>query len=147
MTEQQRPDSSRSEPQLVAPERTISLEIDAKESDHHNCGVQRVRSMFPGKKVPRELAVAMTQRCYVLGAGKKTKLKIAFHEGKEQVAPKGTLVIQPDRGKVSPGRIELDGSKREIVVDYTAPDETIRVSVRAMMPGFARGKIHLHLEA
>jgi hypothetical protein len=149
MTEQkQQPEheNTRGDVEIVAPERTISLTADTKESDRHECGAERVRGVFPGKKIPRELAVAMTQRCYVLPAGGKTKLKVAFFEGTEKASPKGTLVIEPKRGKVSPSRIELDGSKHEIVVDYTAPDETVRVSVRAMMPGFARGKVHLHLE-
>lgn len=128
------------------PTKLVKMSPEAKESQHHACGERRVRSMFPGHKISREIATAVTQRCYDLKAGAKTKLTIAFFEDKEKASPKGTLVIEPNRGKVSPSRIELDGSKHEVTVEYTAPDETIRVSVRAFIAGFARGKVHLHLE-
>lgn len=133
--------------EIVAPPHSLMLSlVDGKESDRHRCGEQRVRAAFPGKKVPRELAALMTQRCYVLPAGARTKLRVAFLDGKEKASPKGSLVLEVDRGKISPSRIELDGSKNDVVVEYTAPDETIRVSVRAFLAGFARGKVHLHLE-
>lgn len=129
------------------PPRHLAITMDAKESEFHACGTQRVRAMFGKHRVPHEVIKAITQRCYDLKAGAKTKLRIAFFENNEKAAPKGTLVLAPDRGKVTPTRIELDGKKHEITVEYTAPDETIRVSIRAFLEGFARGKVHLHLEA
>lgn len=134
-------------PAPTIPPRRVTIEVDAKESTHHRCGERSVRMMFGEQKVSREIATAVTQRCYDLKPGAKTKLKIAFFEKDNKASPKGTLVIEPDRGKVSPSRIELDGKKQDVTVEYTAPDETIRVSIRAYLEGFARGKIHLHLEA
>lgn len=129
------------------PPRHVAITTDAKESSIHACGAKRVRAMFGGHKVSHEIATTITQRCYDMKAGAKTKLKIAFFEGNEKASPKGTLVLEPNRGKISPSRIELDGKKSEVTVEYTAPDETIRVSIRAFLEGFARGKVHLHLEA
>lgn len=155
MTEKQDPEQAAQDPERVArhrhtptlPPKQIMIAVDAKESTHHACGEQRIRSMFPEQKISREVATAITQRCYELQAGGKTKLKISFRDSNEKASPKGTLVLEPDRGKISPSRIELDGKKHEVTVEYTAPDETIRVSVRAFLEGFARGKVHLHLEA
>ena len=129
------------------PKRQVVLSVDAKESDHHRCGEHRVRTVFAGQKVSREIVTALTQRCYVLRAGGKTKLKISFLENNEKASPKGTLLLETSRGKVSPSRIELDGKHHEVTVEYTAPDETVRVSVRAFIAGFTRAKAHLHLEA
>jgi hypothetical protein len=133
------------EPKL--PPHQITIAVDAKESVHYKCGDQRVRGAFRGHKLTNEMVVAFSQRCYDLKAGAKTKLTIGFLENNEKTTPKGTLVLEPTRGKVSPSRIELDGKKSEVTVEYTAPDETIRVSIRAFLVGFARGKVHLHLEA
>lgn len=55
-------------------------------------------------------------------------------------------MLRTTRGKLSWTRRELDGKNDRVEVDYTAPDETIRVSVRAYLEGFHRGKVHLHLE-
>jgi hypothetical protein len=50
-----------------------------------------------------------------------------------------------NRGRLERIEIELDGKQDVVTVGYDAPDETIRVSVRAFLEGYARGKLHLHL--
>ena len=78
--------------------------------------------------------------------GNTCELNIQFYEDGERVKPTGTLLLQAKRGKLSPTRYELDGTKDEVCITYKAPDETIRVSIRAYLEEFYRGKIHLHLE-
>ena len=84
---------------------------------------------------------------YEVKAGDEGEAPAAFFDNNEKAKPKGMLRLETNRGKISPTRIELDGSKHEVTIEYTAPDETIRVSIRAFLDGFARGKVHLHLEA
>jgi hypothetical protein len=146
MTDEREHENSTVPTEIRTRPRVVALSADAPESDHHTCAERRMKATFPDRQVPREVALAVTQRCYLLPAGGRTKLHISFMDGKERLRPKGTLVVEPKRGKVSPSRIELDGSTDHVEIDYTAPDETIRVSVRAFLAGFGRGKIHLHLE-
>lgn len=149
MSEQQQDNEPRDvdEPAPTMPPRFVVLTVDAKESSRSTSGAARVRAMFHGHKVPPDLLTIITQRSYEVPAGGKAKLRIAFVDNGEKAAPKGTLVIEAARGKLSPSRIELDGKKHEVTVDYVAPDETIRVSIRASLQGYVRGKVHLYLEA
>lgn len=146
MTEDPKKEQPAFRPMLVVPKRRVELSVDARESEHHSCGINRARRVLGDHKLPREDVLIATQRCYALDPGGETKLRLDFMDGDEKVKPEGTLVIQPKRGKVSATRIELDGSKDHVEVGYTAPDETIQVSIRAFLAGFRRGKVHLHLE-
>ena len=130
----------------VASRGRIELRAAAPESPHHRCGRDRLRLAPPAMRALAEAMPTLVEQCYAVPAGETITLKLTFHRGAERTRPHGTLVLQPQRGKVRPSRIELQGTEDEIEVQYTAPDETIRVSVRAFLPGFLRGKLHLHLE-
>lgn len=132
----------------VAPARFVSIEPEKlKVSQFHSCGERRVRNVLNRRDLGPDIVAALTQRCYEFEPGARTRLRIEFVDGKERVHPAGMLELSAERGKLSKTRLELTGKEKEVVVDYLAPDETIKVSIRAFLDGFARGKIHLHLEA
>lgn len=133
-------------PTIERPARYIALETEAAPSDEHACGERRLRAFLGRRDVAADLAAAVTQRCYRLEAGGSCRITVKFIDDGKEVRPKGTLVFVPERGKLKPLRVELDGKKGEVTAEYTAPDETIKVSVRAFLDGFVRGKLHLHLE-
>jgi hypothetical protein len=60
--------------------------------------------------------------------------------------PKGDLRLTTDRGKLATTLVKLDGKQEKVTVELTTPDETIKISVRAFLDGYARGKAHLHLQ-
>ena len=108
--------------------------------------VRRLDALTGGRKLSRDERVAFTQTCYEFDAGTTVALTASFLENGKPVSPEGELVLESPRGKLRPKRIPLDGKTSKVTVDYTAPDETIKVSVRGFLRGYARGKVHLHLE-
>ncbi len=131
---------------LFIPDDYILIVPSATESKYHACGEMRLRRFAGSEKIKKATKRVVTEHCYDLEPGGECELKINFYQGRKKVKPKGMLLLQTKRGKLSPTRYELDGSRDKVVVKYKAPDETIKVSIRAYLDGFHRGKIHLHLE-
>ena len=113
----------------------LTLDINAPRSATYKCGAQFAddaqRWSFPD---------------YDVAPGATVPITISFH-GKDGSArrPKGDLRLTTTRGKLSATRLKLDGKADKVTVQYAAPDETIKVSLRAFLDGYSRGKAHLHL--
>ncbi|MFX0197877.1 MAG: hypothetical protein ACFFCW_17280 [Candidatus Hodarchaeota archaeon] len=134
------------QPVLTMPENHIAITADTKERRRHACGEVRLGQFFGREKIDKHFRNVLTQPCYEMEAGGQCTLTLSFYRGKKLHKPKGHLHLETNRGKLKPVGFELDGKKEKVKVQYSAPDETIRVSVRAFLKGFHRGKIHLHLE-
>jgi hypothetical protein len=126
---------------LAVPERYVRLSIDAPPYEPR-CGRRALERALRGRATP-ELAEVFTQPCFRLAPGAHCEIHVRFAGGGE--APRGNLRLTVDRGRLERSEIELDGSQDELAIGYDAPDETIRISVRAFLDGHARGKAHLHL--
>ncbi len=134
------------QPVLTMPESHIVITADTKERRRHVCGDIRLGQFFGKAKIDKYFRNVLTQPCYETEAGGQCTLTLSFYRGKKLHKPKGHLHLETNRGKLQPVRFELDGKKTKVQAQYSAPDETIRVSIRAFLEGFHRGKIHLHLE-
>jgi hypothetical protein len=115
-------------------------------SEHHRCGDARLGAVLAEHRLTAEERVRLTESCHDAKPGSEHTLTVSFRHRGEPVKPKGLLRLATTRGKLTPVRVELDGRQEHVKVRYAAPDETVKVTVRAFLDGFRRGKIHLHLE-
>lgn len=130
---------------IVQPiENYIVIEPDLPKSKHFNCGKRRLAYSGVQKDISEEMVGIIAHHCYEMQPLGKCKLTIRFIQKGKPIKPKGDLVIKTERGKLSKQFVKLDGKTESVEVQYTAPDETIKNSIRARMSGFVRGKIHLH---
>lgn len=134
------------QPTLPMPEKYVAITTTTRESKRYKCGDVKLRQFYGEAKVTNYVRNVITQPCYEIEAGGQCTLAISFYHGKKLCKPKGHLYLKTNRGKLQPVRFELDGKKTKVQAQYSAPDETIKVSIRAFLEGFHRGKIHLHLE-
>jgi hypothetical protein len=128
------------------PPNYLVLNVEAPASTLYQCGADFVQGLAHGRKVPKEQLERWKFKCHDVAPGATVPLKISFLAEGKPLRPKGELHVTTTRGKLSPSRVTLDGKHDHITVRYTAPDETIKVSLRAFLDGYARGKAHLHLE-
>lgn len=128
------------------PDRYILMNPDVELSSRHTCGASKMERMGIAKHSLKQAEGISAECCYEMAPGASCTVKISFHSPKSKIKPKGELLLEAKRGKLSPSRVELDGKKESIEVKYQAPDETVKVSLRAYVEGFYRGKVHLHLE-
>jgi hypothetical protein len=128
------------------PPNEVVLNVDAPASAAYTCGSLFVQGLAHGRDVPREQLERRNFPCHDVAPGATVALKISFLGEGKPLRPKGELHLTTTRGKLSPARVTLDGKHDHVTVRYTAPDETIKVSLRAFLDGYARGKAHLHLE-
>ena len=112
-------------------------------------GLKKSRSRRKDKtpELIDELIGVMTFHTYEVKPGETCTLNIRFIANGEYSQPTGTLIIETTRGILSKQRVELDGKQDKVTVEYTAPNETIKVSIRAYLDDFTRGKIRLQLIA
>ncbi len=115
-------------------------------STRHACGSAKVQRMFPGQVLTAPEQSRLTGTCHDSAPGGTVTLTVSFIRNGKPDRPKGELRLTTNRGKLSPSRLMLDGSTDHVTARFTAPDETIKVSIRAYLEGFQRGKIHLHLD-
>jgi hypothetical protein len=133
-------------PVITPPDTYVSLTAAAPPSDLR-CGRDRIVTLLGDDHGLDEPAVeALTQPCLTLSPGATTTVTVRFVQDGKPARPSGTLRLEPTRGRLERTRFELDGERESVEVGYKAPDETVRVSVRAFLDGFGRGKLHLHLE-
>jgi len=115
----------------LLPANYMHVDINGDLSTHFACGAQAAGVLaFP---------------CYDVAAASTVDVRISFHHQAAPARPKGELRLTTDRGKLAPSHLLLDGERECVDVQYTAPDETIKVSLRAFLDGYTRGKAHLHL--
>lgn len=125
----------------------ISIDPSLKLSKCFCCGDDRLPESVIGKrKIKAEERHRITEFCYEVEPGSECALTVSFYRDDRPVKAKGLLRLTTNRGKLSPTRVELTGNKDKVKVNFKAPDETIKISIRAFLGGFHRGKIHLHLE-
>jgi hypothetical protein len=124
----------------------ILIEPKAPISTVHKCGEDRLRDYIPVYKLSPEEVAVLTHSCYQVKAGSKVALTISFLKDGKAVKPKGTLLLTTERGKLSNSVIELDGTVSQVNSELATPDETIKITVKAILDSFRRGKVHLHLK-
>jgi hypothetical protein len=127
---------------IVVPDRYLRVEIDAERYEPA-CGrgpLERLLGADAG-----DLAEVFAQPCYRLAPGASCEIRVRAAGEHAESMPEGRLRLAVDRGRLERTEVELDGSQEMVAVGYTAPEETIRVSIRAFLDGHARGKAHLHL--
>lgn len=153
--------------------RYVKIEPSLKKSDRFASGEERFFSKFmseenlqsaledeviksavvpkySGKKADKAAATeavigAVSYNTYEAKPGEKCALVVRFIEDGKGIKPNGTLILKAKRGKLSKQEVVLNGRTDSVKVEYTAPDETIRVSIRAFLDHFTRGKICLQL--
>jgi hypothetical protein len=131
---------------LADTEQYILIHPGAGRRERQQCGDARLAAIAGHEELTADERARLTEACYEDAPGAQYALAIQFYRRGRAVQPKGHLQLTANRGKLSPTRVELDGRKERVEVQYTAPDETVQVSIRAFLPGFRRGKVHLHLE-
>ena len=125
----------------------VSLAAQAEPSRAYRCGAQLAKAISHGRDLPPEQIERFAFPCYDVASGSTVSITISFHgAGGKMHRPKGELRLKTDRGKLSATRFTLDGKHDKVAVQLTVPDETIKVSLRAFLDGFGRGKVHLHLQ-
>jgi hypothetical protein len=107
--------------------------------------MNRYGTALEEEKVSKRILKAVSHECFEIKPTATCKLTIRFVKNGKPTMPKGTLMVDTERGKLSKQIIELQGKKSIVNLSYTAPDETIKNTIRAKMEGFSRGKIHLHI--
>ena len=131
---------------LQTAKNVVAIDPGLPPSDRNRCGEMRLGGLFEDLKLKSDQRTRITESCYDVKPSSAINLTISFYEGHRVASPKGVLQLKATRGKLEPTRLELDGKQEKVRVKYTAPDETVKVSIRALLDGFRRGKIHLHLE-
>jgi hypothetical protein len=121
----------------------ITIEAEAQPSKHYACGTEFIKALAHGRDLAPDHFAPLGFSCYDVAPATSLTLTISF-KSKERL-PKGLLRLRTDRGKLSDSFIQLDGKRKQIEIQYTAPDETIKVSIRAFLDGYGRGKAHFHL--
>lgn len=124
----------------------IVIEPKAPRSATYKCGEDRLRPHIKMYKLKPEEVLLLTHACYELKAGSAVPLTVSFVKDGKPAKPKGVLRLTTDRGKLVPTTIELNGTQSRVSAELVTPDETIKLSVRAFVEGFRRGKVHLHLD-
>lgn len=135
-----------SQPKLSMPDKYILISAVAKQRKIQADEARRLSSFLDVSEIQPIGKDVLKGSHYEMGPGETCELKIDFYQDGQKVKPKGMLLLQAKRGKLSPTRYELDGTKDSVFVRFSAPDETIRISVRALLEEFYRGKIHIHLD-
>ena len=122
----------------------ISIKPNLAKSKKFACGKERLNRFIGVKNASEKIIGTVAHHCYEMKPTATCTLSIRFIGKEKLVKPKGVLSIITERGKLSKQVVKLDGKTDVVKVEYTAPDETIKNSIRARMTGFTRGKIHLH---
>ncbi len=130
---------------INVPPEYITIVADAKPSAYYAEGTQFLKALAHGRDLPAEYFAPLGFPCYDAAPGSTITLTITFHNKDKKHRPKGLLRLRTDRGKLSDTFVKLDGKHEQIKIQYTAPDETIKVSIRAFLDGHGRGKAHFHL--
>jgi len=128
---------------MVVPAKYLRLEVEADPYEPP-CGRGALERAL-GPDDAAALGDVFTQPCYRLAPGAHCEIRIRARGNEARGLPAGTLRVAADRGRLERTEIALDSSQDAVTVGYDAPDETIRVSVRAFLEGHSRGKAHLHL--
>lgn len=123
----------------------VTIEPAAEISRYATCGARAMEHLPGIGALDGDERARLSWRCYDAPAGARVKLVIAFVRNGRPEKPTGLLELMTTRGKLSPLRLDLQGDRDRIEIDYHAPDETIKVSIRARLKGYQRAKIHLHL--
>lgn len=129
---------------ISVPDQVVTLELVSGTEIDHSCGDRRLRAFANSAKLKPKARRTLTERCYLVPPGATVELEVGLRSNRGSNKVTGPIYIEANRGKLSSTRVEVKSAK-PVRVEFTAPDETVKISIRAFADGFHRGKVHLHL--